>query len=423
MRWLAGLLVWLMAATASASTILESTDGIEVVTTTAATIDYTASFADHTSSAFTPSKSAGQITSATTTTVVAAPAASTQRQLKQLTLRNIGTASNTLTVQRDVSGANRVMFQAALGVNETLLMDANGAFTVHNSAGTLKTQATDISGYTGRVYPLQKAATAKDAAGYWYSNVKDAGIPGAYSLGAPGLNGFNTDCGTVSNATNPVGAAQAGAHYLPDPASGSYYLTQAGLSTSIADLLQLIDPLWYNTGIAVTTTTGQTVTMPGALPARDINGSTDGEGVMAALYSTAANTNAAVITNTTLTYTDSEGNTGNTAIFSAQVGWQAPATPVIGTWMPFQLAAGDRGIRSVQTITLGTSYGAGSLSLVLYRPLVTIPNPVAAVGGVLGMPNFGPPGIRLYNDTCVWPITVGAVTADVISGTYSIMER
>jgi hypothetical protein len=182
--------------------------------------------------------------------------------------------------------------------------------------------------------------------------------------------------------------------------------------------------LWYNTGIVVTTTTAQAITFPG-LPARDVDGSTNGVGVFAALLTTTANTNSAVISNTTISYTDSEGNAGNTGTFQGLVGWQAPATPVIGTWMRFQLAAGDRGIRSVQSITLGTSYGAGALSLVLYRPLASIENPIAYGGGLLTAPQFFPaPGVRIYNGTCTWMISVAnATTASSLAGTYAIMER
>jgi hypothetical protein len=44
-----------------------------------------------------------------------------------------------------------------------------------------------------------------------------------------------------------------------------------------------------------------------------------------------------------------------------------PATAVAGTLVPFQLATGDRGVQSVQSVTLGTSYVAGAISLVLFR--------------------------------------------------------
>jgi len=296
-------------------------------------------------------------------------------------------------------------------------MDAEGNVRVYTSAGLERSLGSDIAGFAGRAYNYMKAGTAKDAAGYYVAFNKDSGSPGAYALATPGLNGATFDCSTGA------GAAVAGTNVLPDAASGAYYLTSANVVSTVSEVVQLVDVLWYNTGLAVTTTTGQAVTFSG-LAARDINGATNGEGVYAALYSTAANTNAGVITNTTLTYTDQDGNAGNTATFSGVVGFQAPATPVIGTWIPFSLAAGDRGIRSVQTITLGTSYVTGSLSLILYRPLVTVNN-LALIGGLgAGQQFFTAPGIRVYNDTCIWGVAVGsAATASTLLGTYTILER
>jgi hypothetical protein len=218
-------------------------------------------------------------------------------------------------------------------------------------------------------------------------------------------------CDTAADATI------AGAHVIPDPASGSFYLTDIGWGSTVAHLYQFTDLVWYNTGIAVTTTTGQNITQP-TLPARDLNGTNNGDGWVAAIYVTTATTNAGAVTNTTLTYTDSDGNAGNTGTIAS-----FPATAVAGTLAPFRLAAGDRGIRSIQTITLGTSYGGGAISLIHYRKLASIPHPLALVGAV--SPSFGPPGIRLYNDTCLWgPIYLAsATTVTAVAGTVSIMER
>ena len=237
--------------------------------------------------------------------------------------------------------------------------------------------------------------------------------------GTPGVNGAVLDCSTAAGATI------AGARYLVSPATGNLYLTQVAISGSVAaEQLEIIDALWYNTGLTVTTTTAQTFTTP-TLPARDINGSTNGEGVSLALLTTTANTNAGTISTTTASYTDSEGNTGATATFAAMVGWQAPATPVITTWMPFQLAAGDRGVRAITAassggITLATSYGGGALSAVLYRSLITIPNQLANSAALINLPS---PGIRLYPGTCIWMVLRGTATAASVSGSYTIMER
>lgn len=405
---------------AQASTILEATDSIEVVTSSAAALDYNASFADYGTNSFTPSKSAGAISSATTTTIVSAPSSGLTRMIKELTLRNTSTsASNTVTLQRDVSGSNRTFYSRTLGPGESIDMDANGTITPFDATGRPIVGSVDTSGINGTVFPFFKAGGAKDSAGYWYNTMSAAGFPGAASLQAPGLNGFTTDCSIASQTTDPNGAAQMGAHPLVDPASGSLYLKNVSITSAVTEMTQLIDVIWYNTGAVVTTTTGQTITMP-TLPNRDINGSNNGAGWMAALWSTAANTNAAVVANTTITYTDQDGNSGNTGTFSGVVGWQAPATPVVGTWMPFQLAAGDTGIRSIQTLTLGTSYVTGSLSLVLYRVLATIPQLGVSTGAPV---DLGNPGVKIYPNSCIAAVQVGSASAGNLFGSYTIMER
>lgn len=425
MKRLVLVLCLLLPHAAGAVMLTATTETLELSTSVAGSVDYYVAFADHTSSTLTPGSGQGNISTATTTTILAAPAASTQRQLKWLSVRNRSTtASNVVTVKKDVSATEYHLTPAiSLAVGEQLYMDGEGRIQVLDASGRLRTQASDVSGYSGGVATYQKFGTAKDAAGYWIAYGKDTGAPSTYTLGTPGLNGVNTDC-SLATSTTPAGASNMGANYLPDPASGGWYLTAANITETVVEALQMVDVLWYNTGAVVTTTTGQTVTMGGALPARDVDGSTNGRGVLAALLVTAATTNAGVITNTTITYTDQDGNAGNTGVFAASVGWQAPATAVIGTWMPFLLAAGDTGIRSVQTLTLGTSYATGSLSLVLYRPLVTIPLPAAYANGVAITAAFTTaPGVRLYNDTCIWGTSVGSAGAANLIGTYNLMER
>lgn len=420
------LLFFLLAASSSLanSVILDSTaKSLEVETSAAVSTDYVVSWVDNTTTTFTPGMSQGNIATATTTTVVAAPAASTQRQVKWVSLRNRSTSTaQTVSIKMDVSASEYYIATATLSPGETLHVDADGRQVVYTVAGFEKQQAYLPTAYNGRIFEYGKNGTAKDAAGYAIANGKDAGFPGAYSLGTPGLNGVVTDC-SLATSTSPAGATQMGAHPLVDASSGSLYLTSAYISDSVAEYVSLVDVLWYNTGLVVTTTTAQAITHPG-IPARDVNGTSNGAGVGIALLTTTANTNAAVITNTTASYTDQDGNAGNTATFAAAVGWQAPATPVIGTWMPFTLAAGDTGVRSVQSVTLGTSYGGGALSLVQYRPLAIVPNPVANVGSSMMAEDLQQnPGVRIYNDSCVWTIQRGSASAGVLMGAYTIMER
>lgn len=416
-RWLV-LVALLIAAPVQAGIVLEaSTDSIELVTSSAAAIDYDCSWTDNTTTAFTPGKSAGQVSSATTTTIISAPSASTQRNVLNCTFRNTSTTtSNTLTVQRDVSGTNRTNYSTTLAPGESLAFTGERYFRYNASGSEITTMAD--SGYNGKTYSYFKVGGAKDSAGYRYLSAKDSGFPGAWVLGSPGVNGANFDCSTGAGAT------VAGSHYLANPASGNLYLVSISLNATVAEAVEVIDLLWYNTGLTVTTTTQQAITTSG-FPARDINGSTNGEGVNIALYAVSALGNAGVISNTTLQYTDSEGNTGAGGTFKAQIGYQAPATPVIGTFMPFTLADGDRGVRAMTAassggVTLATTYTSGTMSMLAYRTLATIGNVATTAPFMLTFPS---PGIRIYPGTCIAFVQVGSASASNILGSYTIVER
>lgn len=397
-------------------------DTLELITSSAANVDYYIAYADITTTTFSPSSTQGTIASATTTTILSAPAASTQRQVKLLTIvnRHASTSCN-VTLQKDVSATNyQITGTYSLGAGDSLRVDSDGTINVFDRNGRLKTNDTDTVGYTGFPLEFHKIGTASEAIGNWYSFFKDSGFPGAYSLGAPGLNGWWVDASQTTNAANPAGAAQVGVHRLANPASGSYYVNNIGVGSSVAHLLNLIDIIWYNTGAVVTTTTAQAITVPGASkPSRDMYGSTNGDGWQIGILVTTATTNAGAITNMTCSYTDSDGNAGNTATIAS-----FPATAVIGTFVPFQLAAGDRGVRSVESLTLGTSLAAGAVSLIIYRTIAYVVNPVANVGGIMNKLTSDPTGTRIYNGSALgWIYRSSATTATTMSGCVNIVER
>ena len=150
----------LLAAPLRAGIVLEaSTDSLELVTSTAAGIDYDCSWTDNTTTAFSPGKSAGAISSATTTTVIAAPAASTQRNVLNCTFRNTSTTtSNVLTVQRDISATNRTKYSTTLAPGETLAFTGERYFR-YTAAGAEVTVSAD-AGYNGKAYQFSKAGRA-----------------------------------------------------------------------------------------------------------------------------------------------------------------------------------------------------------------------------------------------------------------------
>ncbi len=401
-------------------TLDATTESLEVSTSSTASTDYSVSYVDNASGTITPGSTHGNIASIATTTILAAPAASTQRAVAAVSLCNVSTtAAQTVTVRHDTSGVERVLARASLAPSECLRASNDGKWQPFTSAGLPKLAAAPgVLG--GRAYTWTKAATAIDAAGYSYAYFKDAGFPGAASLGTPGLNGVVTDCSVVGTAGSG-GALSLGVPVFPPPASGSLFLRSATVTSAAVGTYMLVDVLWYNTGLVVTTTTAQAITTP-TLPARDRNGSSDGEGLELALLTTTANTNAAVIANTTASYTDSDGNAGATASFFGLVGFQAPATPVIGTWMPFTLAAGDRGIRALASVTLGTSYAGGALTAMVYRPIA-----VVGVTTVNTPTPFVPEvSVPLYAGSCLAWVALGnpATTAPALTAAnIQIVER
>ncbi len=229
-----------------------------------------------------------------------------------------------------------------------------------------------------------KATGTMEAAGIHHSNWRSVGFPPQAALPASGLNG--------EALSSPVSGQ------IPVPAaSGNTHLYRLTCVAAVAGTLILADRLWQNSGIVVTTTTAQAIT-PVAIPARDADGSTNGRGVYAAIELTGTTTNASAITNMTISYTDSGGTAGNTgAITNLRTGGGFPATGQLQTFVPFDLATGDQGVRSVQSITLGTSLGAGSASLVLYRPLASVSVPAAGVMGAVDFITSGGP--RVYDNS------------------------
>lgn len=392
--------------------ILASTsDLLRVITAAAAAIKVHASYVDNAAGVITPGRTNTSITTATTTTVVGSPAASTHRNLKHLNITNTHASASCNVKVEHFDGTTAVELMGfVLLPGENMVFNEEGRW-VHRDAQGAEYPPAGLGAYTGTAIGFMKTGTAADAAGYWYCTSKDGGFPGAWAVGTPGVNGRTTD-GTA--------AADAGCIPIKNPSSGANYLTELQMAAGVNHSHLFFDVLWVNSGLAITTTTAQAITTP-TLPARDINGTTNGEGCMIALLCTSAVGLAAVASNATVNYTNSDGTAGRTATLSAIVGSQAPATPVIGTLIRFNLAAGDKGVRSIEGITLGTSWVSGSISLMITRDIATIGT---TIPNVTAQKVIGSPGIRLYNNTCMLHcVRSSATTATFFSGELTIMEK
>ncbi len=179
-----------------------------------------------------------------------------------------------------------------------------------------------------------------------------AGMPAAGSYNAT-LNGVTL--------TAPV----TGQIPLTDAASGETYVHRMVAATSLASSFGsalLCDRLWHNGGISATSTSPQAITSP-TWPARDINGSSNGEGVLLALE--ISSITGAGNPTITISYTNSAGTPGRTSTnIIATV-----ASTGAGACYLMSLDSGDLGVRSVQSITLSATWTTGTLNIVAYRPI------------------------------------------------------
>lgn len=392
--------------------LASTSDLIQVVTSHAAQVEVHSSWVDLNGTTVTPGRTnTPHITTATTTTIVASPAASTVRNIKHLNITNDHASQSCIVTVEHMDGTTAVeLMSFTLLPGENMIFNEEGRW-VHRDAQGAEYAPSGLGSYNGRTIGFMKTGTAADAAGYWYCTSKDAGFPGAWAVGTPGVNGRVTD-GTNS--------ADFGCFPIANPVTGANYLTEVNMAASVNHTHVLFDVLWVNSGLVITTTGAQAITTP-TLPARDINGTTNGEGCSIAILCTAAVGLAAVASNATVTYTNSDGTGSRTATLSAIVGSQAPATPVIGTLIWFNLQAGDKGVRSIQSISLNTSWVSGSISLMITRDIATIGTTIPNVNA---QKIIGTPGIRLYNGTCLLHCNLAsATTATFFAGELVVMEK
>lgn len=230
----------------------------------------------------------------------------------------------------------------------------------------------------------------------WYA----AGNPGASVATAVGVNG---------EAVTPALSSTEGRIRRTNPGAGvNAHLARLAIQSNQPGTLWLIDRLWQNSGLNVTLTTAQAIT-PAALPARDNNGAANGAGVMAAMEWSGAG--GAGTPTVTLTYTDQDGNTGASASMTGV------ASPPVGTFELFTLAAGDTGIRAPTSLIQSATRTSGAMHLVLFRLLAQIDVTSGNIGNAIDALTSGMP--RIYNDSTLQLVWFpSATSAANLTGQY-----
>lgn len=125
-----------------------TTETLEITTSTTSAIDYSISFVDITATSFVPSTNEGKITTATDSTILSAPAGSTQRQVKLITITNRdATNSNTVLVKKDISGTEYYLTPVAtLRAGEVMEYTDGQGWRYYTSTGATKIDGTTAAG-------------------------------------------------------------------------------------------------------------------------------------------------------------------------------------------------------------------------------------------------------------------------------------
>ena len=250
-------------------------------------------------------------------------------------------------------------------------------------------------------------------AGMQASRFFTKGMTGNIVAGRPlstwGLNGFPGPGGydTTLNGV-VVSAATPGALDFVNPSSGNTYLARLLGSATVGGTLILADRLWHNGGLSSTSLTTQFITSP-TWPPRDRDGLTAGTGVyIGAEISALTGSGTPTLT---MSYTNSAGDTARTATNITSTTSAASTR----TFYQLGLQGGDQGVRSVQSITLSSSWTSGTFNLVAYREISRLD--IATGSTPVSMDLLSGGFQRIYNDSALFFIFVPAgSTTSAITG-------
>jgi hypothetical protein len=160
-------------------------DVVRVTRSSANAVHVHATFVDHTTSNYTPGRQNSVFASAATGTIIAAPAASTQRSVKFICIQCQGGA-NVITVDYFDGATQFVLADVSLAADDTLTYTDTDGWRVTDAAGQLRTVAAGGGGGGGDGIPLVSAATGSNSSvsSLVFSNI--SGISFSLSTAAGG---------------------------------------------------------------------------------------------------------------------------------------------------------------------------------------------------------------------------------------------
>lgn len=186
-------------------------------------------------------------------------------------------------------------------------------------------------------------------------------------LGMPGPGSVGS--GLTGNAlTNPTPGQIA----FTDPTGGqTAYISRFAVlqQTAGGGIAYVADRLWHSSALA-NSTSSQAINSV-TWPARDNNGSTNGDGVVVGVEVTVPTSGSTVFAGSgtaTLTYTNAAGTSGRTATATMTTGAN-------GFLMFFPWTGTDTGVRSIQSFQFSNAAVQGAAYLIAYRLLAAVEVP------------------------------------------------
>jgi hypothetical protein len=279
----------------------------------------------------------------------------------------------------------------------------------------------NLSAFSAAATTMPSVAMLVDAVGFYRVTTTTSTSAQALTNTLSAFSTFTADAGTdilthtninlirytrvqVSTTTTlPAGLAAATDYYVIKVSD-----TTIKLATSYANAVA-------GTAIDITSAGTGTHTINTLLPRY-----TSGIGVQALLYANNATPLGAGTPNLSFpSYTNAAQTTGRATPTVLPIGKTAAANGIVlhsgtgvGKYGPFMpLAAGDTGIAKVDQVQLSATYTSGEFSILMARPLATLPMTTIGVASERDLMNQLPSLPRIYDGAClVWLLYSGAAT-------------
>ena len=254
-----------------------TTDLITVTTSAAGTIAVHASYVDNNAGTITPGRTnTPLISTATTTTVVASPAAGVQRNVKKLNINNTsGSVANLVTVAHTDGTTSIALWDATLAAGESAELTEEGDWVYYDASGAVKASAqggpgsfTTLSASSTVTLSPASANVAISPTGTGTVTVSPAGTltlgtaaVATTVLGNVSATGSNQTVTLSPTGTGTVAISPVGALTINPTAASTINNTSIGATTRSTGAFSLIGAGGASNAAAYITTIAGTATV------------------------------------------------------------------------------------------------------------------------------------------------------------------